>query len=413
MSDLLQNLDWSAIAPWLLEHGIWVVLTVLLAAALSWAIARWLPRALNAAIRGLSPQRAEEAVIAASARIIRITVRVLIVLVVLVALLVIFLQLADLPYLAGAVGEAARAVGGWLLAHGIPIVIVIGLAIAVYEGAKRAIPQVVQRTIVRERRKRAREELQKRANTLSGFFVAGAGVIIAVVATFTVLSELGLDVTGMLAAAGVMGIAIGFGAQSLVRDIIAGLFILLEDQYRKGDWVRIADTGGLVQEVGLRRTILRDLDGTVHVIPNGEIRVASNFTKEFSRANINISVGYGEDLDRVMEVINRVGQEMAQDPQWAPSIVQPLRCLGVDNFGDSGIDIKVLGDTKPLQQWNVLREFRRRVKRTFDGEGIEIPWPHVKLYFGDASARPDAYREGEAAQPLEDLTASETLPDDE
>jgi small conductance mechanosensitive channel len=192
----------------------------------------------------------------------------------------------------------------------------------------------------------------------------------------------------MIAGVGVVGIAIGFGAQSLVKDIIAGLFILLENQYRRGDVVKIADTSGLVEDINLRRTLLRDLDGIVHSVPNGEIRVASNLTKGYSRVNLNISVGYNEDLDRAIAVINRVGKELAEDPAWSAQILKPPQVLRVDNLGDSGIDIKVTGDTKPIQQWAIMGELRLRIKKAFDREGIEIPWPHTKVYFGNALETP-------------------------
>ena len=134
----------------------------------------------------------------------------------------------------------------------------------------------------------------------------------------------------------------------------------------------------------LTSTILRDLDGIVHSIPNGEIKTASNFTKGYSRVNLNISVGYGEDLDRVIKVINKVCKEMAEDPEWKADFITTPQVLRVDNLGDSGIDIKILGDTKPIKQWDVMGELRLRLKRAFDAEGIEIPWPHTKVYFGNA-----------------------------
>jgi small conductance mechanosensitive channel len=176
-----------------------------------------------------------------------------------------------------------------------------------------------------------------------------------------------------------------------VKDIVAGLFIILENQYRVGDVVRIADVSGIVEDINLRRTALRDLDGIVHVVPNGEIRVASNFTKEWSRVNMNVSVAYGEDLDHVISVINRVGKELAEDSQWAPSILTPPRALRVDNLGNSGIEIKILGETKPIRQWDVMGELRKRLKKAFDEEGIEIPWPHTKVYFGNS---PDSQHSG-------------------
>jgi len=253
-----------------------------------------------------------------------------------------------------------------------------------------AVPEIVERSVkVRGRRtRRAREELAKRSQTLSGILTSVAGAIIALVATFMVLSEVDIDITPLLAGAGIAGIAIGFGAQYLVRDLITGLFILLEDQYNKGDVVKVAGIAGLVEEVNLRRTVLRDLDGIVHSIPNGEVITSSNYTKEWSRVNIDIPVAYGEDLDRVTEVINRVGKDLAADETYGPKIITAPQVLRVNNFGDSGIEMKVLGEVKPLTQWEVTGELRKRVKKAFDEAGIEIPWPHVKLYFGRSADTP-------------------------
>jgi len=199
-----------------------------------------------------------------------------------------------------------------------------------------------------------------------------------------ILSELDIPIGPILAGFGIAGIAVGFGAQYLIRDLIAGVFILLENQYRVGDVARIADIAGLVEEVNLRKTVLRDLDGIVHHVPNGEIKVASNFTRKFSRVNLNISVAYDTDLDHAISVINRVGQELAADENWGKLIKSAPQALRVDNLGDSGIDIKILGDVKPIQQWAVMGELRLRLKKAFDAEGIEIPWPHTKVYFGNA-----------------------------
>jgi small conductance mechanosensitive channel len=147
--------------------------------------------------------------------------------------------------------------------------------------------------------------------------------------------------------------------------------------------VNIAGIAGGVEEIGLRRTVLRDLDGIVHSIPNGKVEVSSNMTKKFSRVHLDISVGYGEKLDRVMEVINRVCQEVSQDPKWKADLITTPAVVRVNNLGDSGIDIKIMGDTKPSRQWDVMGELRLRIKDTFDAEGIEIPWPHTKVYFGN------------------------------
>jgi small conductance mechanosensitive channel len=199
-----------------------------------------------------------------------------------------------------------------------------------------------------------------------------------------ILDEVGIAIGPVLAGFGIAGVAIGFGAQYLIRDLIAGIFIVLENQYRVGDVVNIADIGGLVEEITLRKTVLRDLDGVVHHIPNGEIRTASNLTRHFSRVNLNVSVAYGTDLDHAISVINRVGKELAQDEKLGKVIKSPPQVLRVDNLGDSGIDIKILGDVKPGEQWTVMGELRLRLKKAFDAEGIEIPWPHTKVYFGNS-----------------------------
>ena len=162
------------------------------------------------------------------------------------------------------------------------------------------------------------------------------------------------------------------GAQSLVRDTINGLFILVENQYGKGDVVSIAGIGGLVEDVSLRRTVLRDLNGTVHSIPNGQVAVSSNQTRGWSRVNMNVRVAYGEDLDRVMAVIDRVGQALAKDPDFAPLILATPHALRVDGFDEFGVQVKVLGETQPMRQWDVAGELRKRLKKAFDEEKIEI-----------------------------------------
>ena len=284
----------------------------------------------------------------------------------------------------GLFGIEAPGVKGWLFAHGTRIGLILLLSFAVLITLGIAVPAAIKSFVARGMAEQPEEEIRKRANTLTAVLVTAGQVFVIGMAVFMVLSELGINIAPVLAGAGVAGIALGFGAQSLVKDIIAGLFVIMENQYRVGDVVKVADVAGLVEEVNLRRTVLRDLDGVVHVVPNGEIRVASNFTKEWSRVNLNISVAYDTDLDRATAVINRVCEEMAREPQWAPLILKTPQVLRVDNLGDSGIDLKVLGDTKPIRQWDVTGEIRKRVKKAFDEEGIEIPWPHTKVFFGNS-----------------------------
>ncbi|MFH1032711.1 MAG: mechanosensitive ion channel domain-containing protein [Chloroflexota bacterium] len=277
------------------------------------------------------------------------------------------------------------AVGDWLVIHGVRILFIITLSYLAYKGIKVLTPTLIERTMtVSGKGRRAQEECTKRAHTLSSFLTTAIGGIIFIMAVFMILSEVGIDITPLLAGAGVVGIAIGFGAQSLIKDFLNGMFIVLEDQYGKGDVVQIAGISGLVEDISLRRTVLRDLDGIVHTIPNGEIKTASNYTKEWSRVNLNIPVGYGENIDHVMEVLNKVGKELAEDKVFGPMITGTPRALRIDNFAESGIEIKILGETKPLKQWDVMGELRKRVKKAFDKEGIEIPWPHTKVYFGNS-----------------------------
>ncbi|MBN1375028.1 MAG: mechanosensitive ion channel family protein [Dehalococcoidia bacterium] len=276
------------------------------------------------------------------------------------------------------------AVTGWLEEHGSRIGLVLLLTVALIFITARALPAVIRGVVFQRAFGQPDAENVKRADTLSTFFVTSGQVLFLAVAAFMILSELGVDIGPILASVGIAGIAIGFGAQTLVKDHLAGIFIILENQYRVGDVVKVADITGLVEQIDLRRTILRDLDGVQHIISNGEIRQASNYTKEMSRINLNISVSYGTDLDFAIDVMNRVCREMAEEPDWAPAMIKTPQVLRVDNLGDSGIDIKILGEVQPGKQWDVTGEIRKRIKRTFDDEGIEIPWPHTKIFFGNS-----------------------------
>jgi small conductance mechanosensitive channel len=286
-------------------------------------------------------------------------------------------------------GLKVTPVTSWLGEHGWRIALIVGMAVLAVVSIGEIVPRVIVRTLTR-RPDETEDEVKKRSDTLSRVLVGTIQVFIFFIAIFMILSELKIDITAVLAGAGVVGIAIGFGAQGLVKDLVAGVFIIIENHYRVGDVVKIADVAGIVESINLRKTVLRDLDGIVHVVPNGEIRVASNFTKDWSRVNLNISVAYGENLDHVISVINRVGQELTEDPEWAPIILKAPQVLRVDNLGESGIDIKILGDTKPIRQWDVMGELRLRLKKAFDDEGIEIPWPHTKVYFGNTPPYPGA-----------------------
>jgi small conductance mechanosensitive channel len=199
------------------------------------------------------------------------------------------------------------------------------------------------------------------------------------------LREIGFDITPILAGAGVIGLAVGFGAQNLVRDVISGFFILIENQIRVNDVAVINGTGGLVEEINLRTTVLRSQDGVVHVFPNGSITTLSNMTREFSFYVFDIGVAYKEDTDRVAEVLREIAEEMRRDQRFAPVILEPLEVLGVDRFADSAVMVRARIKTQPIQQWNVGREMNRRIKKRFDELGIEIPFPHRSVHIGAGS----------------------------
>jgi len=274
---------------------------------------------------------------------------------------------------------------GWLTQHGIRMVGIILVGAIVYLILQTIVPRFIRRTIAVRMKDKPEVEVQKRGKTISNVVRNTLGILIILLVLITILPEVGVNIGPLLASLGILGLAVGFGAQSLVKDVINGLFILVENQYGIGDVVRVAGIAGLVEEVNLRRTILRDLDGIVHYIPNSEINIASNFTKEYSRVNMNISVAYGEDLDRVINVINRICNTMAEEKEWKDKMIKPPQVLRVDALGDSGVEIKILGDTQPLAQWDIMGELNKRIKKEFDKEGIEIPWPHMKVYFGDDS----------------------------
>ena len=273
----------------------------------------------------------------------------------------------------------------WLLQHGTRILIILLVGVGLWFTLRKLLPPLVRRTVARTREKESKAGMEKRTKTLVGVFMGIGKISIGIIIIFMILSELDIPIGPALAGLGVVGVAVGFGAQWLIRDLIAGTFIIMENLYRVGDVVRVADVAGGVEEVSLRKTVLRDLDGIVHNIPNGEIRVASNFTRHWSRAHLNISVAYKEDLDRVMAIIRKTWEEIADDPDWGPFLISKTPwLLRVDAFGDSGIVIKVVGETQPIKQWDVMGELRRRIKKVFDEQGIEIPWPHTKVYFGNS-----------------------------
>ena len=228
-------------------------------------------------------------------------------------------------------------------------------------------------------------EHQKRTETLVGIVRTAAVICVWTLIAMLVLMQVGINVAPLIAGAGIVGLAVGFGAQELVRDVITGFFILLENQIRKGDVAIVNGTGGLVESIGLRTVALRDLGGTVHIFQNGKISSLSNMTKEWSAMVFDIGVAYKEDTDAVVEVMREVAEAMREDSAFSAKILEPIEIFGVDSFGDNAVVIKARLKTVPIEQWAVGREYRRRLKKAFDERGIEIPFPHRTLYWGEAS----------------------------
>lgn len=228
-------------------------------------------------------------------------------------------------------------------------------------------------------------ESEKRIETITRLLRQGTLLVLWVTVLLVILKEIGVDIAPVIASAGIVGLAVGFGAQNLVRDIISGFFIILENQIRVGDVAIINGTGGLVEKINFRTIVLRDLGGVVHVFPNGTITTLSNMTNEWSAYVFDIGVAYKEDTDRVMEVMREVGREMLADAEFGKLMMGEPELFGVDKFGDSAVVIKGRIQTKPIRQWAVGREFLRRLKHAFDAQDIEIPFPHRSIYFGEKS----------------------------
>ena len=261
----------------------------------------------------------------------------------------------------------------------------IALAIVLIEGAHAAVEYFLSGR--RDHQGNTIEPSPQQRTLLPLAFSAVKWVVIAV-AGIILLSSLGVNIAPVLAGAGILGLAIGFGAQSLVKDIITGVFMLIENNIAIGDIVRVKDIGGTVESFSLRSVKLRDYNGNVHVIPNSVIDVVTNFTKEYSQAVFEVGVAYREDADRVMEVIRQVGDEMAQDPVWGEQILEPVEIAGLDRFDDSAIIIRGRFKTLPIKQWGVRREFNRRIKIAFDTMSIEIPFPYRTLTWAQEAPEP-------------------------
>lgn len=275
--------------------------------------------------------------------------------------------------------EIFKNITSWLTASGIKILGIL-IALIILSQMSRWVVKWLER-FVPEKDSLQATEAKKRAQTLGNILRHVLLIVIFFIAILMILGELGIQLGPLLATAGIGALAIGFGAQSLVKDFISGFFILLENQYRIGDAIEVAGVSGLVESVSLRKTVLRDLEGRVHTIPNGEIKVVSNLSKEWSRAVVDIGISYRDDVDHIIDLLAQIGKELAGEEPYQSAILESPQILGVERFGESQLVIRMIVKTMPLKQWEVGRELRRRIKNRFDEKGIQIPSPHRILFW--------------------------------
>ncbi|MDI6849569.1 MAG: mechanosensitive ion channel family protein [Candidatus Saccharicenans sp.] len=266
----------------------------------------------------------------------------------------------------------------WLIATGLKILLVVVFVMILFRFA-RVVSRRLEKVFLKGRED---EESKKRAQTLANLINQVIRVLVAIIAVITVLAALDIQIAPILATAGVASLAIGFAAQSLIKDVINGFFIILWDQIRVGDVVTVAGKSGVVESVSLKMTVLRDLSGNVHYVPNSLIDVVTNMTREYSRYVFDVGVSYFENVDEVRAVIRQVDEELRSDPAFAGEVLEPMEILGLDRFADSAVIIRARVTTKPGKQWEVAREFNRRLKIAFDRKGISIPFPHLTMFIG-------------------------------
>jgi small conductance mechanosensitive channel len=342
-----------------------------LAALAALAIALLVGRLIRRALRAVEGERFQTQVI--SAATVKAVTRVTFVL----SLLVLAFPALDLAGVEPAVGLQPQQVTLWLTTNGLRLLLLVLLAFAANRFAasviRRAELEIADGTDVRA------DERRKRAQTLGATARRFFSIVIWSAAGLMALRELDVDITPVLTGAGIIGLAVGFGAQTLVKDIISGLFLIAEDQVRIGDVVLVNGIGGAVEEINLRTIVLRDLEGVVHAISNGEIRTLSNRSKDFSYYVIDLGVAYDDDTDHIVEVVRDTARELMQDPAYAAWILEPLEVLGVDAFQASEVTLRFRIKTLPLKQWDVGRELRRRIKKAFDARGIRIPGSKMEI----------------------------------
>ena len=295
----------------------------------------------------------------------------------------------------------------------VPILLIVVVAVIAAWLAGMFVHGVVKALLDREATEGTAQELsavelKKRMDTIDTLATAVIRFFIVVIAGLMVLDKLGLDIGPAVAGLGVVGIAVGFGAQTLVRDYLNGMLILIENQYSKGDVVRLAGVAGTVEDFNLRRTTVRDIDGVVHTIPNGEVKVASNLTKVWARINEDVTVAYGTDIDKAIAVVDKVGRDLASEPEWQRRILEAPRVERVEAFAEFGITIKILGSVRATEQWAARGEFRKRLLAAFAANGIEIPRPQRVVLSQDPTGAMRTSAEDLDGGPSSDDLAADT-----
>lgn len=276
-------------------------------------------------------------------------------------------------------------IAAWINEHAVAIVIILIGAALVKRLGMMSLEGVIRRA-VKTSRFQSEAEHKQREETLLDISHSVFGLIVWLIAVVLLFMQLEVNLQPFLAAGGIMGIIIGFGAQNIMRDLFAGIYVITENQYQIGDVVSLDDDIGTVEDITLRAASLRDLDGTVHHIPHGNVSRTKNLSKNYARINLDVGISYDSDINHVIEVVNKVGKELANDEDWRDIIITPPKFWRIEHFGDSSIDIKMVGETKPLMQWAASGELRKRLKAAFDEENIEIPFPQRVIHSHDAKA---------------------------
>ena len=324
-----------------------------------WLIRRILPRSAPGAPLGSHPS-------------VRALIRLLRIAIFLALLMVDVPPALDLFGVPVRAGLRMQTVGAWAVESGLRVLFIVALA-AVLSKIVGITTARFQQTLSDARGGAPGAERQKRTTTVSGLVANVARAFIFVAAAVMILDLLHIDTQPLLASAGIVGLGIGFGAQSLVKDVISGFFLIVDDQIRVGDVAEINGTGGLVEAINLRTIVLRDFRGAVNVFPCGSVTTMTNLTKDFAYAVLDVNIAYSYDTDQIAEVLREVGTAIHDDPTYAPVILEPVEVLGIERFGELGVVMRARMKTLPAQQWNIGRELRRRVKQAFDARGIQIP----------------------------------------